>query len=437
MIDYTKVNNLPVSVEKMLSHERLTFPLSNVATTGELLNRAQVAHYGKMEIVVKGRYIKLKGSYHKHDQGGTNYKDFTFPDVQRIIKELENTFHFDPKDAHFNFIEIGVNIEVLTDPSRLIKNFLLYKNKEFEPVPVTGTGYGRQCRLQQCTIKVYDKSLQNRLPYHLLRFEVKITRMEFLKVYGINNLTMEDLLRTDVYSLLLKMLLDILSRILLFNPDINIDSIQNPKDRELVLLGRFPEYWKELSRQRKSEQIKRFTELTGSNNLKTELAEKISEKWNLLMTPDKLTIFQGEQDHNSSDRLTTFQPISKLTVPDELTTLKKNTAILVNEKSGQINTTINGYYICPITGLDISMQSNRSKFLTAKGVEFYYNNHPEIFESRLYNLLTDRMKLEKLQKKFEEIAHAVRRKQYNPQYHHQQRVIRMRNENGGWHLFAM
>jgi len=423
MIDYTKVNNLPVSVEKILSYEQLTFPLSNVATTGELLNRAQVAHYGKMEIVVKGGYVKLKGSYHKHDQGGTNYKDFTFPDIQRVIKELVNTFQFDPKDAHYNFIEIGVNIEVSIDPTSLIKSFLLYKHKEFEQIPVTGAGYGRQCRLQQFTIKVYNKSLQYGLPFHLLRFEVKITRMEFLKLYGVNSLTMDDLMRTDVYSIFLKILLDVFSRIQLFNPHINFDSIQNPKDRELVLQGRFPEYWKELPRQRKSEQIKRFTELAGTNNLKNELTELISVKWNKLLNTDKLTAFSNEQSN---------------AIPDKLTTFWKVSLIQTNEQSGRINTTINGYSIlCPVTGLDISMQSDRSKFLTTKGVEFYYNNNSDIFNSKLYNLLTDRMKMEKLEKQFEEIAHAVRRKQYNPQYHRKQRVIRLMNENGGSHLFDL
>jgi len=423
MIDYSKVNNLPVSVEQILSHEQLMFPLSNVATTGELLNRAQVAHYGMMELVVKGGYVKLKGSYHKHAQGGINHKDFTFSDIQRVIEELVDAFKFDPKDAAFNFIEIGVNIEVSTDPTSLIKNFLRYRHKEFETLPVTGKGFGRKCELQRMIIKVYNKSLQYGLPFHLLRFEVKVTRMEFLKQYGIDRLTMDDLKRPDVYPKLLNMLLDVFDRILLFNPDIDMNSIQNQKDRELVLQGRFPEYWKELPRQRKSEQIKRFTELAGTNNLKKELKELIAVKWNKLLNPDILTTSSNELRNE---------------IPDKLTTCWQAPLILTNEQSGRINTTINGYsIICPVTGLDISMQSDRSKFLTTKGVEFYYINRPEIFISKLFNLLTNRMKLEKLEKQFEEIAHAVRRKQYNPHYHHKQRVTRLMNENGGRHLFDL
>lgn len=375
MIDHTKVNNLPVSVRKILAHEQLTFPMSNVATTGEMLDRAQVAHYGMMEFVVKGGYAKLKGSYHKHAQGGTNHKDFTFSDIQGVIEELVNTFQFDPKEAHLNFIEVGVNIEVSTDPTSLIKNFISYKQKEFEPMQVTGAGYGRQCRMQQFTIKAYNKSLQYGLPFHLLRFEVKVTRMEFLKQYGIDQLTMDDLKRPEVYSKLLKMLLDVLDRILLFNSDIDTDSIQNPKDRELVLQGRFPEYWNELPRQRKSERIKRFSELTGTNKLKNELAELISTKWDKLMNPDKLTTFNIEDEIIDPDKLTTLPDKQRKAKPDKLTTFRKIQVLGSNEKTGQINTTINGYCrTCPVTKADISMQKGNSRLLSNAGLTWLVQN---------------------------------------------------------------
>lgn len=405
MLDQTNVNDLPVSAREILAHEQLTFPHSNVATTGELLNRAQVAHYGKMDLVVKGGHVKLKGSYHKHAQGGTNHKDFTFPDIQRVIKDLVDTFQFDPKEARFNFIEVGVNIEVSTDPTSLIKNFIRYKRGKFGPMQVNGAGYGRQCKTQRFTIKAYNKSLQYGLPIHLLRFEVKVTRMEFLKRYGINHLTMEDLKYPDVYLKLKKMLLEIFNHILLFNPDLDMDSIQNQKDRELVLQGRFPEYWDELPRQRKSEQLKRFTELTGVNNLKRELAELISEKWDKLLIPDKLTTFATEDEKINSDKLTTFPNEQRKAIPDKLTTFANEDDQIISDilttfpiqqrkvipdklttfsnsrinqpsdKSGQINTTINCYSrTCPITKVDISMQKENSSLLSRTGLIYLLSN---------------------------------------------------------------
>ena len=404
MIDYTKVNNLPVPAGQILAHELLTFPLSNVATTGEMLNRAQVAHYGSMVFAVRGENVKLKGSYHKHAEDGKNYSDFTFIDIQRVIDELAITFHFDPKKAYYNFIEVGVNLRVSTDPTSLIKNFLLYKQKEFEPLVVFGNGYGRQCRLQQFTTKVYNKSFQYGLPYYLLRFEVKVTRMEFLKKYGINNLSMDDLKRPEVYPCLLKMLLDVFSQILIFNPDLNLDTIQNTKDRDLVLQGKYPEYWKGLPRQRKCDQIKRFTELTGVSQIKKKLAEGIAAKWNELFNADKITVCPDER---------------VLTNPDKLTTLQNEPTVRKNDIPGQNNTTINCYSsTCRITGIDISMQKESSRLLSNKGLLWLVQNDYFKYEEVRYRFLPRRGVSGKHTKfegnEIKHLAHQLRNEIYNP-----------------------
>lgn len=376
MIDYTKINSLPAPAGQMLSHELLTFPLSNVSAAGEKLNRAQVTSHRNMEFVVKGGNVKLKGSYHKYANGGKNHSDFTFSDIQRVIDELTVTFHFDPKKAYYNFIEVGVNLSVLTDPTSLIKNFLLYKQKEFEPLVVTGKGYGRQCCLQQFTIKVYNKSLQYGLPNHLLRFEVKVTRMKFLKKYGINKLSMDDLKRPEVYPSLLKMLLDVFSQILLFNPDLDLDAIQNPKDRELVIEGKYPEYWKSLPRQRKRDRIKRFTELTGVSQIKKQLEEKITAKWNKLFDADKITVCHDER---------------VLVNPDKITTLRNVPTVHKNDIAGQNNTTINCYSsTCKVTGADISMQKEGSRFLSNIGLAWLLQNDYFKYEEIRYRFLPRR-----------------------------------------------
>jgi hypothetical protein len=239
-------------------------------------------------------------------QENANYGDFSMYDIRRAIDEMAKTFHFEPLEAHYNFIEFGVNIEVSEDPSILIRNLLLYKQRAFELLPITRAGYGKQCRLEQFTIKLYNKSLQYHLPYNLLRFEVKVTRMEFLKKYGIDSITMADLQRTEVYSKVLVMLLDVFNQILIVNPDFNSDVISNPRDKDLVSHGIYPEYWQKLPRQRKSEQIKRFDDLVGSTQLKRQLSEKIKEKWNQLLNPDKITTFNELQLEANPDKITTF-----------------------------------------------------------------------------------------------------------------------------------
>ena len=347
MIDFLKIHSLPVLPENIEKHPLLDFPLSNVLNTGELIDRTQVAKYRSLDILIKNkkingkyyRYVGLKGSPHKYDQGGKNYQDFSFKDIQRIIAEWTKNFAFKAQKATINFIEIGVNIPVNIDPTPLIKSFIMYKHKPFEKLKTTGKGYGRVCCLEQFTIKIYNKSEQNNLPFYLLRVEIKVTRMQLLKKYGIEGLTLADLTHPEIYPKFLKVLLDIFDQILLYNPNLDIDSISNLKDRELVLQGKYPEYWQNLARTTKFNQIKRFSELAESNTLKQELRQSIINKWN------------------------------------ELTTLQERPK---PRKTERINNTINCYSpVCLITGIDISIQKRNSKLLSVSGLNWLLENNPE------------------------------------------------------------
>lgn len=386
MIDYIKILSLPLAAEKVLSNERLTFPYSNIATTGEVLNRAQVAHFRQMQFVVRGENVSMKGSLHKYFEGGTNFGDFTLIDVQIAIVELAEMFDFNPEKTHINFIEIGVNIPLEYDPSKLIRCLVLYRNKSFEPLQVKGKGYGRQCDTQNFTIKIYNKSLQYNLPHHLLRFEVKVKRMEFLKRYDITNLTLADLTRLETYPAFIKMLLDIHSGILLYDPDVNAEKISNRRDRELILQGRYSEYWQNIPRQKKSKLLKRFRQLAG-DKMQKDTACKISNKFDELI--------------KKGDNLTTFS--------DEVKTTQR----------GQFNPTINSYSrTCLITAINISMQKSNSQLLSNTGLRLLQINDPEKFDEIRRRFLP-RRGVSGLHTKFEgdEINHIskqIRNEFYNP-----------------------
>jgi hypothetical protein len=90
------------------------------------------------------------------------------------------------------------------------------------------------------------------------------------------------------------------------------------------------------------------------------------------------------------------------------------------EKMEPINPTINGYLVrlCPITNLPMKNQRPGTKYLTSKGVQWYYENEPEIYRSKLETLLTEKWKQKNLNESkeiwFEEIAHKIRCKLSNP-----------------------
>lgn len=412
MIDYCKIHSLAIDVENLLNNERLMFPLSNVATTGEMLNRWQVSQYKGLTFKVKSSIVRLEFSPHKYYEGGkTNFCDFHLNNIQDVISEISATFDFEPEKSVLNFIEIGVNIRTDVDPNKLIDCFVCYLNKPFEQLKTKGKGYGRICSKQQFDIKVYNKSLQNDLDYHLLRFEVKVKKMEFLKRYGIKSLTLADLTTQEFYADFKKMLLDVFKGILMFNPEITPDDFINQKDRELFIEGRYAKFWQDLERTKRHRQIKRFAELAGCNKIKNELQNLILEKCNELTTCNKIRVPKKLQQNNR------FQLLNKNN------NLQQNNRFQESDKNNDLqrnNLSINCYNVayCSVTGLQIYNQRPGTKYLSVRSIQWYYENKPETYKNQLEILLTQKWltkhRGEPMKNYFAEIYHQIRNKDRNP-----------------------
>lgn len=69
---------------------------------------------------------------------------------------------------------------------------------------------------------------------------------------------------------------------------------------------------------------------------------------------------------------------------------------------------------CPVTGLDISMQSKHTKFITTTGIKWYYKNEREIYYQFLATRLTGDFKKKDLKTQFKIIAHSIRNAESNP-----------------------
>ena len=68
---------------------------------------------------------------------------------------------------------------------------------------------------------------------------------------------------------------------------------------------------------------------------------------------------------------------------------------------------------CPITGLDISMQLQNTKFLSASGVEWYYMHEREIFIQFLAVRMSESLRKKNLKLQFKGIAHSIRNSESN------------------------
>ncbi len=236
--------------------------------------------------------IVFQGSLHKYWHGGQNYSDFTFSHICTAIDELCADFRFQPDSAILRKLEFGVNISGMPlDIAKLHGAFLFYKSQKFNDMAIRdpqGKLLGVSCVLKQFVIKGYNKSVQYGLKKDTFRFELKTTRMQFiksiLKDIGIDRpLCLNDLKNQLLIQLLGAKLLSVFDQIIL--NDYRVKKEDVPKDRRLFwAMAQNPSYWASLREGTKENfsyhkhQFYDLLEAAAGNNIHTTIRDHIDEK---------------------------------------------------------------------------------------------------------------------------------------------------------------
>lgn len=217
-------------------------------------------------------YLTVSGSLHKYyNEGEHNHNDFTFSMLQLVIEDLQNKFHFDLDDCYLHNIELGVNITPVVDTQSIMEGLIIHKNKDFD---VRKRGFYKQVHHSQYYLKVYNKANQYNLSGQLMRFELKVIKMERLKKIGIRKLG--DLQETHWIGSMHDVLLHEWDKILLFDKSINIDSFTNKKQLQL-------HRWKDSSYWLHLEKNKRYRELKRYKKIVTQYSDLIQDKTNIII----------------------------------------------------------------------------------------------------------------------------------------------------------
>jgi len=251
----------------------------------------------KTETYRNGRLVKtnynltIKGSLHKNYFGGKNYERFKFYHLQEEINHLCNGLHLKTEECKIQNLEIGVNIKTPFHVTDYINgSVLLHKTDEFVSYRKDKSGFilGRLAEHSQYSTKCYDKGVQNSLDYPLMRFEVRYIKMQKLSKMGI--VTLKDLTDHSKVNSLLCLLLTAWDDVLIFEPDINIDSLCiTPVQKAIVRDGQNRDHWLRLIENNKKQFNKHrtiFKELMAkhsSMNTYSLIRNMIKEEWAELM----------------------------------------------------------------------------------------------------------------------------------------------------------
>ena len=242
MIDGIKTYDAKVNPDHLEQNPYLAEHWNTTVHNADAVVKYGIAEYLGLKFQIKHQKVRMQGSLHKYRNNGKhNYDDFTVVEVGKIVKELSDRFGIDIQLTELNNVEFGVNV-VLNFPVKLVlDNLIHYKGSPFMKVVEDGMSY-YQCKKAHFIIKIYDKGLQYGLPDNVLRFEIKVMRMQYLKTKGIALRYLSDLLNVEIYEPLGNILTETFNSILFGDNTLN-ERLLNNKELKTFLRANNPKTW--------------------------------------------------------------------------------------------------------------------------------------------------------------------------------------------------
>ena len=281
----------------------------------------------------------INGSLHKFANDGLhNADDFQLSDLINTLNQLFDDIGLNPDITTVNGFEFGVNIKLPTNPNNALNRLILHKSNQ-----------GNKCKdykefdYKNHSFKFYNKSgLTNIEPYHsdnILRVEVKVNKMNYIKQKGVCYTRLSDLLDVAVWVRLEKILIETIQECLFIDFSTNEISKLSTKNRFKYLEYSNPLYWERLYNEtrgnrnrysRERAKCEAFICQYSKSTLKTDIINLISTKCQELRDVSK-----ANEIVKKWDKITVFQSINKPREWDKIT-IKINSNSVPNHTATEI-----------------------------------------------------------------------------------------------------
>lgn len=420
MIDFVKSFNCNLDPSQLLKNRYLKFPVVVDPDTGEVLKKNRYSDYNGITFsIYQSGKVRIAGSLHKYfNMGLHNYNDFHFSDLITTIQDLYDRFGINPLEVYLNNLEFGVNIELDFKPRVLIDSLVTHHYKSFNVESKSIILYA-YAQYDNYILKIYDKGLQFGLNRNLLRIEIKVLRMAYLKNTGIK--TLWDL--TDCHKLirLKEILINVVDDILFWDKSIDKSHLSK-RELELINKGCNPKFWPdhlEEAGKNASKKMRHYKELIrkhGGYQFHL-IGDLIQEKWDLLLAQDSKTLRLLTEFQNTllSKKLRVLTEIQNEGV--DVPVSYYNISITSSDNSGKGGNVVTpdnkGKKVCTVTGIDISMQKEESRFLCITGIRYLYKNNRQQYDILLSELPTKWHNAPREVQEYK-ITHHIRDKFFNP-----------------------
>ncbi|MFC0345820.1 hypothetical protein [Epilithonimonas hispanica] len=376
---------------------------------------------------------KLFVAFSPHKQYNDNLHNanyFTFVKARnQIIKTFESIGITKElfQEFYISSLEIGINFSVQSDVYTLLNSALSKGSQFFE----THNKY-KHYRFAEnksdkyLKTKFYIKSEQkdndqdktyfelDYCPSNIMRFETKLQRAEKFDYIDFGN--MESLFCENAEERITNQLLKEFDKLFFFSiKDINTKKLTNPQQKKYYQY-QVKGYWESLNTRNRNEQRKYYSEkMPKKTDIKQELRETILEHLQLkkyVGIPNEIMV------KSTSKFLSNFLHIyiSENSIDIELNNRFCNLCnyIGIGKTTNLIQKRNENKRVCKITGLDISTQNIRSKFLREKTLKNLKENNHEIYKFLEKKYLTNKAKKLTEKEQLYRICKVIRDTDSNP-----------------------
>lgn len=286
MIDYVKLLISGVDIQKLVNKLDSTIKISE--QTGEVLRQEISIHHCTIRIY-RNNVVDFIGSIHKFynsikevypdsnysrgNYNGYNGNVFTYSNILEVRDYLCDLLDCTPEQMKFQNMEVGVNLSTPFKPTKFIRGLLFHNGKEFEFKHKRNYA---QAQHQRYLIKIYSKSNQYDMDYHVLRLELKLKKSTEIIKTGIStfdDVSPETLRRAE------KLLIERISEVMYFDNTIRKEGL-SAKVKALLVKYSNQSYWlDELKPQHRGRPKKMLNNIlvNHSDNLKAMIIKQIQD----------------------------------------------------------------------------------------------------------------------------------------------------------------
>ena len=262
-IDFIKGRFPAEHVKALLDVPELDFRVEVSEKNADVREYPKTAHYHGLKFIIEQPHAaRMQGSLHQfwnalhgwyepgsaepykgrpHERKGHNHDDFPAWALWEVINHLEGVIGIPADALNLENLEVGVNLRAPGfDTRTALDSMLLYKTGTWGEMPGS---IGKKYFGTQFEIKFYDKQMQYRLPFPVLRHEFKAKKMEALKAAKV--FTLADLRDPDRLRALGAILIASLDNLLIYEGEVAA-MLKKPSERELWENARHPTKWLDL-----------------------------------------------------------------------------------------------------------------------------------------------------------------------------------------------